>query len=275
MKIRAIDCETTGLGREARPVQIGSVDFRDNGTVYGERLTIVDPKCKITDGATRVHGLTNADVKGAPTIKQAMTIFRGADIYIMHNAPFDWPMLSPYLPGAFDICTYSCSVQAWPGLPSYKLWDVHTTIIGPPEGKPHTALDDAKVTASLFKALARVAKLDTLYAWTHDPKFYEIMPVGKYQGIPIADICNDPDGARYFIKYWLVPGGGGIPGLKSSIKHWMEVCNIGGTQEQAAPLAEGSQVLAPAEGSASSVGGFSFSNPIRENEKLRNARRPT
>ena len=58
-----LDTETTGLGDEAEICEIAVI--RQDGSVVLD--TLVRPTGKISEDATRVHGITDADVRDAPS----------------------------------------------------------------------------------------------------------------------------------------------------------------------------------------------------------------
>ena len=65
----AVDVETTGLSHETdRIVQVGAVWFAD-GVERDRRLWFVDPGVPISAEASRVTGITAADVAGRPRIE--------------------------------------------------------------------------------------------------------------------------------------------------------------------------------------------------------------
>ena len=92
------DTETTGLSPQRDEiVQIGALRVLRGRIVEGERFeTLVDPGMPIPPGATRVHGITDAMVAGAPDIARAGRQFHrfAADaVIVAHNAPFDMAFL--------------------------------------------------------------------------------------------------------------------------------------------------------------------------------------
>lgn len=88
------DLETTGL----RPshgdaiVAIGAVAI-EGGDIAGSFLTLANPGRRIPVAASRHHGITDADVAGAPRVAEAVERFRAfcgeARLLVAHNAAFD------------------------------------------------------------------------------------------------------------------------------------------------------------------------------------------
>ena len=86
------DTETTGFSPTMdRIVEVGAVKFR-NGEVIEEKSWLVNPERKIPYWATKVHGITDEEVKGKPTFKEIYPEFQefiGGSVLMAHNAKFD------------------------------------------------------------------------------------------------------------------------------------------------------------------------------------------
>ncbi|WP_146346900.1 3'-5' exonuclease [Phaeobacter marinintestinus] len=92
------DSETTGLlPHKDEVVQIGAVRVVKGRIIEGEVLdTFVDPEMPIPAASTKVHGVSNAMVQGAPTIDKAgrdFHKFASDAVIVAHNAPFDMAFL--------------------------------------------------------------------------------------------------------------------------------------------------------------------------------------
>src|SRR3712207_1118166 len=91
-----IDTETTGLDpRQARDIEIGAVQIRGGrlGVTYESLVAIEGP---VPAAATAVHGLTVADLAGAPVFADAyrrLDAFVGGRIVIGHTIGFDLAVL--------------------------------------------------------------------------------------------------------------------------------------------------------------------------------------
>ena len=105
----AFDTETTGLdtARDAI-VQIGAVRLLGGRILPGERFeTLVDPGRPIPPASSRIHGIDDAAVGGAPDAATALAGFHGfarGAVLVAHNAPFDLAFLKRQAPEglAFD-----------------------------------------------------------------------------------------------------------------------------------------------------------------------------
>ena len=89
-----LDVETTGLGQEAHPVQIGVISMRGKTLLE----TLVWPDMPIPSAVTAIHGIDDQDVKLAlsflelyPALKE---LFRPNREVVVYNAQFDWSVLT-------------------------------------------------------------------------------------------------------------------------------------------------------------------------------------
>ena len=92
-----IDTETTGLGSNDEVIEISAVDI--NGNVLVD--TLVNASCPIPAEATGVHGITEEDIKNAPTFDivwrgQLEEIFKRRTI-CTYNIEFDIKMIKQSL----------------------------------------------------------------------------------------------------------------------------------------------------------------------------------
>lgn len=95
----AFDVETTSLFDAAGAiVELGAVRFDGEGEVLGQYQQLVDPRCAIPAEARAVHGITDAEVRGKPTIAEVlpgfMEFLSDGSVPLAHNASFDVGFLS-------------------------------------------------------------------------------------------------------------------------------------------------------------------------------------
>ena len=171
----AFDTETTGLVPIAgRLVELGAVCFRLDSQALATFEQLIDPEERIPDDARRIHGITDAMVRGQPTITQVLPQFMDFlgcpdSVLVAHNARFDLNFLAiamARLALAFpphDIFdTLSLARALLPGLPGYTLADLGRAL-GIAEGAPHRALGDALLVKEVFRTLlGRGARLTTV-----------------------------------------------------------------------------------------------------------------
>jgi len=96
----AFDLETTGLCPvSCRIVEFGAVRFTPAKGELHHFEQLADPEFPIPDDATRIHGITDAMVRGMPTVAETLPIFLGflggpETVLLAHNASFDLGFLS-------------------------------------------------------------------------------------------------------------------------------------------------------------------------------------
>ncbi|HEX4468119.1 MAG TPA: UvrD-helicase domain-containing protein [Gemmatimonadaceae bacterium] len=151
----AIDLETTDTDvATAEIIELAAVRVRA-GVICDQISSLIRPRCAITPGAARAHGLTDADVATAPNLEEVWPRFAefcGTDVLVAHNGyQFDFPLLRR-LTGA-EPCTYDTlplARELHSG--SAKLTDLAVRF-GVEAGVSHRALDDARTLARVFLAL--------------------------------------------------------------------------------------------------------------------------
>jgi DNA polymerase-3 subunit epsilon len=153
-----IDVETTGLSsRSHRVLEIAVVRTDSAARVIGEWSRRVDPEGPV--GATHIHGITAADVRGAPKFGELIPYLnqwiRG-NVVVAHNARFDLAFIqSEYenagwdLPPLPSLCTLRASNYYLPAMDRRRLADCCAAARVPMRGA-HTALGDARATAGLL-----------------------------------------------------------------------------------------------------------------------------
>jgi DNA polymerase III alpha subunit (gram-positive type) len=157
-----IDFETTGLPPIGRAVEVGFARFEDGKCVesYG---SLINPGCPIPAEATAIHGITDEDVKDAPTVEQ---VFEEQRVRTMlhdaqpgaYNASFDrlyvpmtatiehsWPWLDTMVI-ARHVDRYVSGKNKHKLVPTCERHGVALP-------RAHRAEDDAKASGELFHVL--------------------------------------------------------------------------------------------------------------------------
>ncbi|MBQ2231072.1 MAG: PolC-type DNA polymerase III [Oscillospiraceae bacterium] len=155
----AFDIETTGLNSQTeRIIEIGAVLFKDGKS--NERFqTFVDPEKHIPLEITRLTGITDDMIEGAPDEKTAVKSFlefSGGLPLVAHNANFDIGFIDEaakrhgldFTPTFIDTVALSQAIQ--PQLKNHKL-DTVALALELPDFEHHRASDDA-LTCGLIAA---------------------------------------------------------------------------------------------------------------------------
>ncbi len=186
----AFDLETTGLRPDRdRITEIGAVRMQD-GVELDRFQTFVDPGIPIPAEVTRLTGIRDSDVAGAPSEEEALRAFlefAGDCVLCAHNADFDLGFLAeaakrhdiPFDPTGVDTLILSQSL-----LPIKKhSLDSAAGYLGLPEFRHHRASDDAATCGLLLKAF-----YDRLRAKGAE-KLSDLGPI-------VSDLRKDYDGRR-------------------------------------------------------------------------------
>ena len=154
----AFDIETTGLNAGSdRMTEIGAVIFA-GGEIKESFNTFVDPEMHIPAEITQLTGITDNDVKGAPSEAEAMRAFlkfAGDRPIVAHNADFDTGFMASaaarsgleFEPVYLD--TLALSHALLPDLKRHKL-DMVSNRLSLPDFNHHRASDDALVVARIM-----------------------------------------------------------------------------------------------------------------------------
>ncbi|KIC17610.1 3'-5' exonuclease [Leisingera sp. ANG-Vp] len=156
------DTETTGLlPHKDEIVQIGALRVVRGRIIEEEQFeTLVDPGLPIPAASTRVHGVTDAMVQGAPAIAEAAREFHrfASDaVIVAHNAPFDMAFLHRHAKQAGVsweqpvLDTVLLSAVLFGASQNHTL-DALCERLGVtiPPALRHTAMGDARATAEVF-----------------------------------------------------------------------------------------------------------------------------
>lgn len=150
-----LDTETTGLGPEARIVELAIAD--DMGRAVLD--TLVDPLIPIPMGATAIHGIGDDDVAGKPTLFDLLPrldeVIAGRRV-VIYNASYDQPLFPCRLRAARSV---HCAMRRFKQLPiavgrgngtlsRAADWAGHTW-----SGAAHRALADALATRTVWRRL--------------------------------------------------------------------------------------------------------------------------
>lgn len=166
-----VDTETTGAGPGARLVEIGALHVRD-GKVIAQFQTLIDPEENIPSYVIRIHGITNAMVKGAPRAKLVLPAFLefvGDRCLLAHNAAFDRGIIAQELlrvgmkrPDIPMFCSVRLARKVFPQAPNHKLSTL-ASYLKIPDPPSHRAIADCMTTVGVLVACASRHPLRTLH----------------------------------------------------------------------------------------------------------------
>lgn len=151
------DIETTGLSRDKCEItEIGAVKIK-NGEVIDRFSSFVDPKVHIPEDITKLTGITDEMVKGAPdteAVLKSFADFVGDACIVAHNASFDMGFIREKgkkfgLAFANDVLdTLAVARILLPELKKHKL-NILADYFGIPL-QHHRAVNDAEATAQIL-----------------------------------------------------------------------------------------------------------------------------
>jgi DNA polymerase III epsilon subunit-like protein len=167
----AMDFETTNLtlhpnadlSKQPRAIEFGGalVDMA-TGEIVEELSVLIDPEEEITAEITKITGITNDDVRGAPkfieVLPQLRHMFAQATVVAAHNLPFDRMILKcelrranvldfPWPPR--EMCTVGVYKEHWGRNP--KLTELYEFVMGEPLAQTHRALEDVKAMVEIIQ----------------------------------------------------------------------------------------------------------------------------
>ena len=162
-----LDVETTSFTKtEFRIIEIALIVINAKGERLKSWHSLVNPECKVT--FTKVHGLTDEDVKNAPKfINLASYIANELQnrILVGHNISYDYGVLKSEfarigikMPSLPRICTLQMCYDLELPLENVTLSTVRKEL-EIPEGLAHSALHDTAATTAVFASLLRLYEL--------------------------------------------------------------------------------------------------------------------
>ncbi|MCK4658211.1 MAG: hypothetical protein KAV82_01700 [Phycisphaerae bacterium] len=164
VEFAVVDVETTGFSpaKNDRVIEIAIVRLDGAGRVLDEYATLVNPRRDV--GPTYIHSISARQLRLAPEftdiVGDVLQRLAGA-IFAAHNVRFDMTFVRSEveragvaIPSFPYLCTMRLAHAADPTIPSRRLGQVceHFGITIP---HAHSAMDDARATASLLSACIR------------------------------------------------------------------------------------------------------------------------
>jgi DNA polymerase-3 subunit epsilon len=153
------DIETTGGQPSGNSIVEVGVVLWDGQNVIEEFHSLVDPGIPIPLFITRLTGITNEMVEGAPKFEtiadRLLEVYEGA-VFVAHNVNFDYSFIKSEFAAlgmnwnAQRLCTVRLARKAFPGKKSYGLSSI-CSWMGLYNEQAHRALSDAKIAAEVLK----------------------------------------------------------------------------------------------------------------------------
>lgn len=164
MRQVCLDTETTGLepSRESI-IEIACVEIVDR-KVGKTWHTYVKPRCRVSEGARAIHGITDEFLKDKATFKdiyREFSEFIGKDELIAHNAPFDMNFLAEEIArvaggeqiGIHVIDTLAMARKRWPWKRNTLDHVCQRLDVPDRRNGVHGALADTQMLAEMYLAL--------------------------------------------------------------------------------------------------------------------------
>ncbi|HOI87387.1 MAG TPA: 3'-5' exonuclease, partial [Lentimicrobium sp.] len=158
-----IDVETTGGNFASERLTEIAIYLHDGEKIVDEFSTLINPEQSIPFMITRLTGITNEMVAGAPRFyevaKKIVEMTEGAT-FVGHNASFDYNFIRHefkrlgYNFRRQTLCTVRMSRKLLPGLPSYSLGNL-CEMLGIRIENRHRAAGDALATVKLLELLLK------------------------------------------------------------------------------------------------------------------------
>lgn len=160
------DTETTGLDPLTgdRVIEVAALELENDLPTGRHFHRLIDPERDIPEEATRVHGITRAELAGKPRfaeIADELLDFFGDGALVAHNAPFDFGFLNaelarlrrPSLDGARMVDTLVLAKARFPGVPNSLDALCRRFSIDLSQRTTHNALLDCRLLAEVYVEL--------------------------------------------------------------------------------------------------------------------------
>lgn len=179
-----IDIETTGLSKNYHQItEIAAAKVRA-GEIIEQYQTLVNPQVRIPSFITALTGITNEMVQDAPKIAQALPDFQnflGKDIFVAHNATFDYGFLDYNLrlhqgQNLLNqrLCTKKLANRLLPELERKRLQDL-CQYFNINNQQAHRALGDVQATTQVFNQMLNIL---------HQKGISEVDEILKFEKMP-------------------------------------------------------------------------------------------
>lgn len=209
------DTETGGLGEQKRACEIALRLIDEDMNTIQEWQSLVDPQMKMHPDAIAIHGITDEDVKFAPTSDEFVEHVLGKkfeeDIcLIAFNVSFDKPLLEMIGNITNTICVLDMARTYVKGPENYKLQTLRE-FFHIPEDAAHRAMGDVNVTHQLLRIFVEMSGRPLSQHALVESRVIHTMPFGKHAGKPLFSL-------PYSYVSWLL----GLPDLDKNLRTSLE-----------------------------------------------------
>jgi len=195
MVFAVTDLETTGGSTKSTKITEIAIYLTDGESIIDEYSSLINPEQNIPPFITRLTGITDEMVQGAPRffeVAKEIIEFIGDAVFVAHNVGFDYKVLrSEYLTLGYDfrkehLCTVRSTRYMIPGHASYSLGKITNDLNIQIENR-HRAAGDALATAKLFQLLYNTSSDELLKFIQKD-----IQPKHLHPGLDMQTIDELP-----------------------------------------------------------------------------------
>jgi len=179
-----VDIETTGGYAAANGIIEISIQIFDGEKLIEQFETLINPNQSIPKYIRAFTGITDEMVQDAPQFEdvaeKVFTLLQG-NIFVAHNVNFDYSFVKSHLEhygytlNAKKLCTVRLSRQIFPGLPSYSLGNLCSSLNIELINR-HRAGGDAAATVTLFKKLLESDTKDIIQSSLHRNSKEQALP---------------------------------------------------------------------------------------------------
>lgn len=156
-----VDIETTGGHADQNGITEIAIFIHDGTQVVDSFTSLINPEMPIPAFLESYTGITNEMVAHAPTfsdISNRVHEMLEHNIFVAHNVNFDYTFIRHHLQlsgitfQSKKLCTVRLSRKVFPGLPSYSLGNLCTSLSIPLQDR-HRAYGDAAATVEVFNRI--------------------------------------------------------------------------------------------------------------------------
>lgn len=164
-----IDIETTGGSLRFGKITEIAIYLFNGENITDSFVSLINPECEIPAYITRMTGISNEMVAGAPKfyeVARKVVELTANKIFVAHNVSFDYEFIrKEYKELGYDfkrktLCTVQMSRLYLPGYPSYSLGKLCANLGIEINGR-HRAGGDAMATVSLLQRILKQYQLSS------------------------------------------------------------------------------------------------------------------